>query len=112
MRSRLFRSRPRWSSIAEASSRPGWRSVVSHTSLGAGRARHAAIAVQQENPVSVMNPYIGTPTSRIDGRAKVTGAAQYAGEFNVPGLSYASVVASTISRGRIARIDVARALAV
>jgi xanthine dehydrogenase YagR molybdenum-binding subunit len=59
-----------------------------------------------------MKPYIGTPTSRIDGRAKVTGAAQYAGEFNVPGLAYGSVVSSTISRGRIARIDVTRALAV
>jgi xanthine dehydrogenase YagR molybdenum-binding subunit len=26
--------------------------------------------------------YIGTPTSRIDGHAKVTGAAKYAGEHN------------------------------
>jgi xanthine dehydrogenase YagR molybdenum-binding subunit len=59
-----------------------------------------------------MKPYIGTPTSRIDGRAKVTGAAQYAGEFNVPGLAYGSLVTSTISKGRIARIDVTRALAV
>jgi xanthine dehydrogenase YagR molybdenum-binding subunit len=59
-----------------------------------------------------MKPYIGTPTSRIDGRAKVTGAAQYAGEFNVPGLAYGSVVTSTIAKGRIARIDVTRALAV
>ncbi len=59
-----------------------------------------------------MKPYIGTPTSRVDGRAKVTGAAQYAGEFNVPGLAYGSVVASTIPKGRIARIDTSRALAV
>jgi xanthine dehydrogenase YagR molybdenum-binding subunit len=59
-----------------------------------------------------MKPYIGTPTSRVDGRAKVTGAAQYAGEFNVPGLAYASVVGSTIPKGRIARIDASRALAV
>src|SRR3954465_6800320 len=59
-----------------------------------------------------MNPYIGTPTSRVDGRAKVTGAAQYAGEFNVPGLAYGSVVASTIPKGRIARIDASQALAV
>ena len=35
-----------------------------------------------------MKPYIGTPTSRVDGRAKVTGVAQYAGEFNIPGLAY------------------------
>ena len=60
---------------------------------------HAAIAVQQENPVSVMKPYIGTPTSRVDGRAKVTGAAQYAGEFNVPDLAYGSVVDLDHSEG-------------
>ena len=59
-----------------------------------------------------MAAYIGTPTSRVDGRAKVTGTAQYAGEFNVPDLAYGSVVASTISKGRIARIDASRALAV
>jgi xanthine dehydrogenase YagR molybdenum-binding subunit len=59
-----------------------------------------------------MQPYIGTPTSRVDGRAKVTGAAQYAGEFNVPGLAYGCVVGSTIPKGRIARIDISRALAV
>jgi xanthine dehydrogenase YagR molybdenum-binding subunit len=59
-----------------------------------------------------MNAYIGTATSRVDGRAKVTGAAQYAGEFNVPGLAYASVVPSAISKGRIARIDAGAALAV
>jgi len=59
-----------------------------------------------------MQPYIGTSTSRVDGRAKVTGAAQYAGEFNVPGLAYGSVVASTIPKGRIARINTSQALAV
>jgi xanthine dehydrogenase YagR molybdenum-binding subunit len=55
---------------------------------------------------------IGTPTSRVDGRAKVTGAARYAGEFDVPNLAYAAVVTSTISRGRVARIDTGRARAV
>ena len=59
-----------------------------------------------------MNAYIGTATPRVDGRAKVTGAAQYAGEFNVPGLAYGSVVTSTIPKGRIARIDVGAALGV
>ena len=59
-----------------------------------------------------MNPYIGTPTSRVEGRAKVTGEAKYAGEFNVPGLAYGSVVTSTIAKGRIARIDTSAALAV
>jgi xanthine dehydrogenase YagR molybdenum-binding subunit len=59
-----------------------------------------------------MKPYIGTPTSRVDGRAKVTGEAKYAAEFNVPGLAYGSVVTSTIAKGRVARIDASAALAV
>jgi xanthine dehydrogenase YagR molybdenum-binding subunit len=56
--------------------------------------------------------YIGTPTSRIDGRAKVTGAARYAGEYNTQGLVHGAVVTSTIAKGRIARIDVSEALRV
>ncbi|MGC1778711.1 MAG: xanthine dehydrogenase family protein molybdopterin-binding subunit [Xanthobacteraceae bacterium] len=53
--------------------------------------------------------FIGTATSRVDGRAKVTGAAKYAGEFNEPGLAYGAVVTSTIASGRIARIDTSEA---
>jgi xanthine dehydrogenase YagR molybdenum-binding subunit len=59
-----------------------------------------------------MTTYIGTATSRVDGRAKVTGAAKYAGEFNTTGLAHASVVTSTITKGRIAHIDASEALAV
>jgi xanthine dehydrogenase YagR molybdenum-binding subunit len=55
---------------------------------------------------------IGTATSRIDGRAKVTGAAKYAGEFSAAGLVHASVVASTIPKGRIRRIDASAALSI
>jgi xanthine dehydrogenase YagR molybdenum-binding subunit len=56
--------------------------------------------------------FIGTPASRIDGHAKVTGAAKYAGEHNVDGLAYAAVVTSTIAKGRIMRIDTTEALRV
>jgi xanthine dehydrogenase YagR molybdenum-binding subunit len=59
-----------------------------------------------------MTAYIGTPTSRVDGHAKVTGAAKYAAEFNVPGLAHACVVASSIAKGRIVRIDTSEALRV
>jgi xanthine dehydrogenase YagR molybdenum-binding subunit len=55
---------------------------------------------------------IGTPTSRVDGHAKVTGAAKYAGEFNTTGLAYGSVVTSSIAKGRIVRIDASEALRV
>jgi xanthine dehydrogenase YagR molybdenum-binding subunit len=59
-----------------------------------------------------MTPYIGTATSRVDGPAKVTGKAKYAGEFNASGLAYGSVVESTIAKGRIRRIDTSQALGV
>ena len=59
-----------------------------------------------------MQKYIGTPTSRIDGRAKVTGEAKYAAECNAPGLVHGSVVTSSIAKGRIVRIDASDALRV
>jgi xanthine dehydrogenase YagR molybdenum-binding subunit len=59
-----------------------------------------------------MTTYIGAATSRVDGRAKVTGSAKYAGEFNTAGLAHASVVTSTIAKGRIAHIDASEALSV
>jgi xanthine dehydrogenase YagR molybdenum-binding subunit len=81
--------------------------------VDAAGAQSAAVAAAQNQQASTpMAPYIGTPTSRIDGRAKVTGEAKYAGEFNVDGLAYGSVVASTVSRGRLARIDAGEALRV
>ena len=52
-----------------------------------------------------MATYIGAPIPRVDGFAKVTGAAKYAAEFEAPGLVHGSVVTSTIARGRILRID-------
>src|SRR5262249_51823691 len=58
-----------------------------------------------------MAPTIGTSTSRIDGRAKVTGHAKYAAEFAAQDLAYGAVVSSTMTKGRIARIDASRALA-
>ena len=57
-----------------------------------------------------MATYIGTPTSRVDGRAKVTGTAKYAAEYNQPGLAYAAIVAATIAKGRVVRIDASEAL--
>ena len=59
-----------------------------------------------------MAPYIGTSVSRVDGQAKVTGAAKYASEFNVADLAHGSVVTSAIARGHIARIDASEALEV
>jgi xanthine dehydrogenase YagR molybdenum-binding subunit len=56
--------------------------------------------------------YLGKPTSRVEGRAKVTGIAKYAAEYNVPGVAHGVVVSSAIAKGRIMRIDAGDALAV
>ncbi len=56
--------------------------------------------------------YIGVATSRVDGAAKVTGAAKYAAEFGRNGLAHGVVVSSTIAKGRIRHIDIEAALAV
>jgi len=56
--------------------------------------------------------YIGEPISRVDGRAKVTGQAKYAGEPTVANLVYGCVVSSTIATGTIRSIATADALAV
>ncbi len=48
---------------------------------------------------------IGTPVSRLDGAAKVQGAARFAAEVPLPGMVYAALAYATIPRGRIARLD-------
>ena len=48
---------------------------------------------------------VGTSLPRVDGAAKVTGAATYAAEFHPAGLVYAATHDSTIPAGRIAAID-------
>lgn len=48
---------------------------------------------------------IGQPLARVDGRAKVTGAARYAAEFNQPGQAHAVIVGATAGLGRVTRID-------
>lgn len=54
---------------------------------------------------------IGRPTSRLDGPAKVGGTARFAADVTMDRLSYATLVHSPITRGRITRIEVASAQA-
>jgi len=54
----------------------------------------------------------GTPVSRIDGRAKVTGEARYAAEWPVQDLAHGVVVNSSIAKGHITAFDLDAARAV
>jgi xanthine dehydrogenase YagR molybdenum-binding subunit len=56
--------------------------------------------------------HVGAARSRVDGPAKVTGVAKYAGEFDAPDLSHGYVVSSAITKGRITAIDASAAEAV
>jgi xanthine dehydrogenase YagR molybdenum-binding subunit len=42
---------------------------------------------------------------RVDGKAKVTGAATYAYEYNIPNVAYGVIVGSTIAKGIITELD-------
>lgn len=55
--------------------------------------------------------YVGRATDRVDGHAKVTGAAKYAAEFTAPDLAHGFVVNSPVAKGHIAAIDADAALA-
>ena len=61
-----------------------------------------------------MNPKMlfGSPTPRIDGVAKVTGAARYASDELVANPAFAYLVTSAIARGYISGFDLSRAKAV
>ena len=51
----------------------------------------------------------GKPLDRVDGRLKVTGAARYTAEWEVPGLVYGAVVDSARAYGTVRSIDVSAA---
>ena len=66
---------------------------------------------QRETP-AMTTAYIGQPTSRVDGHAKVTGAAKYAAEYLAPELVHGWIVSSAIARGSITRLDTTEAMTV
>jgi len=49
--------------------------------------------------------YIGKPTERYDGPAKVMGKGKYTADVNLPGMLYAAMVDATVPHGRITSID-------
>ncbi len=52
---------------------------------------------------------IGKRIPRVDGRAKVTGEAKYAADYEMPGMLWCKIVRSPYAHARIANIDTSRA---
>jgi len=60
-------------------------------------------------PINEKLKSIGKSTPRIDGRAKVTGAAKYTADVNLPGLLYGRMVCSAMPSAYIKSIDTSKA---
>jgi len=58
-----------------------------------------------------MSNAIGKPTSRVDGRLKVTGRAVYTAEHHLANIAYAHLVLSSVSKGRLLALDTTAAAA-
>ena len=87
--------------------------LVDTSTIAAALAQSEIPGAREKNePGRFVKSYIGTPTSRIDGPAKVTGAAKYAAEFGAADLAFGFVVDSPVTKGRIARIDASAELLV
>jgi xanthine dehydrogenase YagR molybdenum-binding subunit len=61
------------------------------------------------DPLIGRSAAIGRQDSRLDGPAKVSGTARFAAEVAMDRLTYAALVHSTVTRGRITRLDTAAA---
>src|SRR3954470_81519 len=70
----------------------------------------ARIAPDKErDPLLDREGVLGKPLSRVDADVKVTGAARFTAEYDVPGVAHAVLVHSTIAKGRVLKIDTGRA---
>lgn len=60
-------------------------------------------------PANAELTYIGKPTIRYDGPAKVMGKGKYTADINLPGMLFARMVDATIPHGRIISVDTSAA---
>jgi xanthine dehydrogenase YagR molybdenum-binding subunit len=64
----------------------------------------------QESDATMAYTPVGREIDRIEGRLKVTGAAQYSGDYPAPAMAHAYLITSSIGLGRIRAMDTAAAL--
>src|SRR5438067_5662985 len=60
-------------------------------------------------PINEKLSVVGKPATRIDGRAKVTGAAKYTADMNLPGMLFARMIVSPHAAATISSIDASEA---
>jgi xanthine dehydrogenase YagR molybdenum-binding subunit len=73
--------------------------------------------VERQVPVSEPPPmpansdlqYVGKPTPRYDGAAKVTGGGKYTADIKLSGMLYARMVGASVAHGRVLSVDTSAA---
>src|SRR5436190_5524521 len=60
-------------------------------------------------PINEKLSVVGKPATRIDGRQKVTGAAKYTADMNLPGMLFARMIVSPHAAATITSIDTSEA---
>lgn len=88
------------------------RIVTTHLEFE-GQVEEKRVVLEGEEP-PVWGPdaelaLVGKPTPRVDARERVTGAARYTYDVQLPGLLHAEAVRSPLPHARITRIDASRA---
>ena len=64
---------------------------------------------REHDPVLERDGFLGKPLVRVDAEAKVKGKARFTSEFDIPNLAHATLVFSTIAKGKVSKIDTERA---
>ena len=62
------------------------------------------------DPTTPTQPkFVGAKISRVDGRLKVTGKADYTADYHFPNQAWAFLVKSTIAKGTVTHLDISAA---
>jgi isoquinoline 1-oxidoreductase subunit beta len=96
------------------------RGVVTHTpsgrtlTYGALADKAAKLPVPEKVPLKDPKDFtlIGTPAKRLDAAEKVNGRAQYGIDVRLPRMKIATVAASPVLGGKVAGLDIAKAMAI
>ena len=64
---------------------------------------------REHDPLLERDGFLGKPLVRVDAETKVKGTARFTSEFDIPNLSHATLVFSTIAKGKVSTIDTERA---
>ena len=64
---------------------------------------------KKRDPLLDHNHFLGQPLYRVDGHLKVKGEARFTAEFEISDVAHATLVYSTIAKGRVSKISTDRA---